>query len=148
MGMGLDGIELMEGSLEFGAFLSLDLGVASGSAHAAVGIYFKYEQDPGPPTMDTTELSGFCSIGGELEVLGIITMSTEFYMSITYYSADNSCEGQASLTVEVDVLLFHASVTLGPIEKKFSHSPPLDQLAFGYLVPSQGWSDYVGAFFN
>lgn len=147
MGMGLDGIELMEGSLEFGAFLSLDLGVASGSAHAAVGIYFKYEQDPGPPKKDTTELSGFCSIGGELEVLGLITVSTEFYMSITYMSEDNSCTGQASLTVEVDVALFHQSVTLGPIEKKFSHSPPLDQLAFGYLMPQTGWDDYVAAFY-
>ena len=144
--MGLDGIELIEGALEFGAYLSLDLGVASGSAHAAVGLYFKYEQDPGPPAKDTTELSGYCRIGGQLEVLGLVAVSTEFYMELDYFPTDNACEGQASLTVEVDVAFFHQSVTIGPIEKKFSHSPPLSSLAFGNLVPQEGWDEYVLAF--
>lgn len=154
--LGLDGFEMFEASLEFGAFLSLDLGVASGSAHADVGIYFKLSQiapnsnthpsSPPPSMIDDTEITGFCSIGGELEVLGIITVSTEFYMSISYDSATNTCEGQAELTVEVDVLMFHASVTLGPIEKKFTTDPSAEALPFGYLVPQPAWTDYMDAF--
>ena len=169
MAMGLDGLESMEGALEFGAYLSVNLFVASGSVHAAVGIYFyhgqesdadqdgdegdDYDNNPAqdmptqpPPLKDVTELSGYCSIGGELEVLGLISVSTEFYLALDYFPDDNACEGQASLTVEVDVAFIHESVELGPIEKKFSHSPPLDQLAFGYLVPLNAWMDYVGAF--
>jgi hypothetical protein len=142
--MGLDGLELMEGSLEFGAYLSLDLVVASGSAHIAVGIYFKLEQDSSGN--DSTELSGYCRIGGELEVLGLITVSAEFYMEIDYTTPPPSLEGQASLMVEVDLTLFSVSVTLGPIEKKFSDAPMPNELLFANLFPQPAWNDYVSAF--
>jgi hypothetical protein len=140
MRMGLDDIEMMEGALEFGAYFSLFLGTASGSVHAAAGIYFKHDQD-------SVQLSGYCRVGGELEVLGLISVSTEFYMCLAYADSNqNACVGQASVTVDIDLCLFSMSVTVGPVEKRFSHSPPLNQLAFGYVVPENGWKEYVAAF--
>jgi hypothetical protein len=143
--MGLDGIELMEGALEFGAYFSLDLGVASGGVHAAAGIYFQLHQGSG----DYVDLSGYCRVGGELEVLGFISVSTEFYMSLGYTNENgqNACVGQAEIIVDVSMCLFSISVTLGPVEKKFSHSPKEEDLAFGNVVPYQdGWNEYAAAF--
>ena len=148
LALGLDGIEVLEGSLEFGAYLSLDLGVASGGAHAAAGIYFKMEQDPDPSNQshEKDELSGYVRIGGSLEVLGVVTLSTEFYLSLTYDTPPPIVTGQASLTVEVDLpLLPPASVTLGPITKTFGHSPPPP--TFGDAVPSDSiWEKYISKF--
>jgi len=92
-------------------------------------------------------------MGGELEVLGIVSLSLEFYMGLTYESATDEVWGQASLTVEVEVLFFSASVTMS-VERKFAGST--HPLTFIDLVPpnnpldftqgSDAWNEYADAF--
>ena len=138
VGFGLDGIEMMEASFEFGGNFSMDIGVASGGVHIMAGIYFKMEKVP-PSTSDEITLTGYVRLGGELEVLGIISLSLEFYLGLTYQSEGNKVWGQATLTVGISILFFSASVSLS-VEREFA-DPPVPS-----LLDPDGWATYCGAF--
>ena len=88
--LGSDGIELIEVSLEFGASISMDLGVASGGVSIMAGIYFSLAKNPSPigpnAPADVVTLTGFLQASGNLEVLGIISISIVFYLGFTYQS--------------------------------------------------------------
>jgi hypothetical protein len=130
-----DGIKLIEGSLEFGGSFSMNLGVASGGVTLMAGIYFKYEAD-------NITITGYVRCAGCLDVLGIISISAEFYLSLTYEQATNKVWGQASLTVKIKVLFFSAKVTL-KVERSFGHSPaPL----FADMMDEGHWLSYCEAF--
>src|SRR5262249_7253499 len=64
------GVKMVEGAIEFGANFSLDVGVASGSVHALAGIYFQLKGS-------SSDLTGFIDIGGEVSVLGIVSISLD-----------------------------------------------------------------------
>jgi hypothetical protein len=140
------GIHILEASFEFGANVSLDFGVASGGVHVMAGIYFKMEGD-------NCTLTGYLRIGGEVEVLGIISVSIELNMSLTYESATGKCVGKATLTIEVEVLFFSASVEIS-CERKFAGSngdPTFRQLMEPYyddylLATVNPWKEYCEAF--
>ncbi|MEN6312008.1 MAG: hypothetical protein ABFD80_10780, partial [Acidobacteriota bacterium] len=128
-------IKLIEGSMEFGGSFALSLGVASGSLTLMAGIYFKYEES-------LVTVSGYVRCNGTVNVLGIISISAEFYLSLTYDEGRNSVYGQASLTVKVEILFFSAKVTM-TVEREFSRSPaPL----FGDLMDQSHWLSYCEAF--
>ena len=52
-----DGLQVAEGAIEFGAAISVDFGVASGSVSAMAGLYFKFESGatPATPAVPSTE---------------------------------------------------------------------------------------------
>ena len=75
------GLRVVEAALEFGACAAIDLGVASGGVHIMAGIYFKLERKGGT---DHATLSGYFRLGGELSILGLISVSLEFLLSFTY----------------------------------------------------------------
>jgi hypothetical protein len=58
-------------------------------------------------------------MGGSLEILGIITLSIEFYLGMEYKITENELWGQAKLTVKVEVLFFSASVELS-VERRLA----------------------------
>jgi hypothetical protein len=97
----------IELAVEVAASVALDLGVASGSAHVAVGVYFHY-------TDNNTEISGFVRAGGELTVLAILSLHVELYLGLTYQAqeARKVIWGEASLMVEVSIGCLSKSVTL------------------------------------
>jgi hypothetical protein len=120
VGLGLDGFESLALSLEFGAKIAIDLGVASGGVSVMGGVYISLEeQNIG---LQKTILTGFVKLEGDLDVLGLISAHLLFDLELTYEDDGTSkvVWGQAQLTVEVDVLCFSASVTVGPIEKTFA----------------------------
>jgi hypothetical protein len=140
LSLGPDKVEILEASLEFGGNVSLDLGVASGGIYVMAGIYFKLET---VSNGEDCELTGYLRCGGSLEVLGLITISAQFYMGLTYDSNPTRVWGQATLTVEVSVAFFSQSVSL-TVQREFASSPPP---TFEDLVPQLGdWSDYCEAF--
>jgi hypothetical protein len=130
-----NGIKLIEGSLEFGGSFAMNLGVASGSVTLMAGIYFKYEND-------NCTISGYVRCKGVLDVLGLISVTAEFYLALTYEEATNRVWGQASLTVKVKVLFFSTKVTL-TTERSFGHSPPP---MFTDIMDESHWLDYCEAF--
>jgi hypothetical protein len=134
--LGLDGIELLEASFEFGGNFSMDIGVASGGVHVMVGIYYKMEGED-------ASLTGYLRLGGHLSVLGIITISAEFNMSLTYDIPNDKVWGQATLTVKVEILFFSVSVDLH-VERKFKGSA--GDPRFADLMTEDDWNQYAEAF--
>ena len=110
----------LELSLEFGANFTLDIGVASGGVYLMAGIYIKMGMVEG---QQTTILTGFVRCGGSLEILGIITISVEFNLSLTYEDDGSRSRvwGRATLTVEIEILFFSVSVSM-TVEREFAGS--------------------------
>lgn len=136
--VGADGVKMVEGSLEFGGNFAFDIGVASGGVHAMAGIYFQLKGT-------SSDLTGFVDIGGEVSVLGIISISLDLNLSLSWQHSDqgNVIEGRATLTVSVHVLFFSASVELS-VERSFSAGGADPDV--GQLMTAQQWSEYAGAF--
>jgi hypothetical protein len=134
--LGADGIELVEVGLEFGASISLDLGVASGGVSVMVGIYFAL-------ATDSITLTGYFKASGNLEVLGIISISIVFYLGLTYQAPPGDAYGTATVTVTVSVLCFSASVDL-TVTKQLSSSDPV--IPFATAISATDWSNYCASF--
>ena len=134
MAVGLDKVVLVEAALEFGGAVSINLGVASGGVYVMAGIYFKLENG-------VAELAGYLRCGGSLEVLGLICISIEFYLELSYKAG--KARGLARVTVKVEVACFSKSVTL-TVEKSFGGSS--GDPTFGQLVEPEDWLEYGKAF--
>jgi hypothetical protein len=132
-----DGVQMVEGALEFGGEFSIDLGVASGSVHIMAGIYFQL-------TNTSTTLTGFVDIGGEVSVLGIISISIDLNLSLSFVHNQygNKVQGRATLTISVHVLFFGISVSVS-VERSFGDhggDPRMKQL----IGPTE-WAAYADA---
>jgi hypothetical protein len=133
-----DGVQMVEGALEFGGEFSIDFGVASGGVHIMAGIYFKL-------TNTSTTLTGFVDIGGELSVLGIISISIDLNLSLSFIHNQfgNKVQGKATLTISVHVLFFGISVSVS-VERTFGDhggDPRMKQ-----LINRFDWAAYADAF--
>lgn len=138
------GVRQLEAALEFGASASINLGVASGGVHIMAGIYFKLERKTiaGKDT-DAATLSGYLRMGGELSILGLISISLEFNLSFTYEDPGKA-SGRATLTVKVEILFFSKSVEVS-VEKRFGSKSADPTFAQLWDAPSI-WDEYAGAF--
>jgi hypothetical protein len=136
------GVKMVEGSIEFGANFSMDLGVASGAVHAMAGIYFQLKITS---SGNSSDLTGFIDIGGEVSVLGIVSISLDLNISLSWQSSPqgNIIEGRATLTVSVSVLFFSATVQLS-VERSFSAGS--GDPGVGQVVDFSAWSRYAAAF--
>jgi len=134
LGVAIDRVIQVEAALEFGGNVAIDLGVASGGVHVMAGIYFKLAQN-------VTQLSGYVRCGGSLSVLGLITVSVEFYLELSYING--KARGRATLTVEIEVLFFSKSVEL-TVEKSFGGSS--GDPTFGDVMQLDDWKAYGNAF--
>ena len=134
-----DGVQMVEGALEFGGEFSIDLGVASGGVHILAGIYFQL-------TDTSTTLSGFVDVGGEVSVLGIISISLDLNLSLTYTAYANGksvITGRATLTVGIHILFFSMSVSIS-MEKSFGNTSGDPRIAD--VITLTDWQDYAAAF--
>ncbi|HEV8578673.1 MAG TPA: hypothetical protein VGX68_06275 [Thermoanaerobaculia bacterium] len=137
--IGIDGVKMIEAALEFGASVALNLGVASGEASIMAGFYFQM-------VGKDFQLTGYFRAYGELSVLGIITVSLEFYLGLTYASKGISPHGgtlwgQASLKVKIEILFFSMSVSVS-MEREFAGSDP----KFRQMLTPADWEAYADAF--
>jgi hypothetical protein len=102
------------------------------------GIYFQLAGS-------TSDLTGFIDISGEVSVLGIVSISLDLNISLSWQSSPkgNVIEGRATLTVSVHVLFFSASVQLS-VERSFSAGS--GDPDFGQVIDYDQWSLYAGSF--
>jgi LysM repeat protein len=135
------GLVMLEMGLEAGASLSVNLGVASGSVSVMVGVYLRLEDKKG-------QLTAYFRIRGEVEVLGIVSASITLELSLRYDTFTGKLVGRASLTVEIEVLFFSASVEI-VVERRLAGSkgdPSLKDI----MPPDEGgqdlWNQYYAAF--
>lgn len=139
MDVGSKGVVMIEAALEFGVSAAINLGVASGEASMMAGFYF---QKTGADFI----LTGYFRAYGSLSVLGIITVSLEFYLGLSYASKGitphgGTLWGQASLTVKIEILFFSTSVSVS-MEKEFAGSDPM----FRDMLTPADWVEYTDAF--
>jgi hypothetical protein len=115
-------VRILEAALEFGAAVSVNLGVASGGVSIMAGIYFRLETQAG---QKNAQLTGYFRMRGEVDVLGLISACIELYLSFTYETATGKAAGRATITIEVEICFFSFSVSV-TCEKKFagSHGDP------------------------
>jgi hypothetical protein len=108
-----DHVVALEAQLEFGAATALNLGIASASVAVTAGVYIRLIDGK-------AKLQGFFRAVGELDVLGLVNLSVELYISLGYQDGPGGPEayGAAELTVRVRVMFFSESVTL-TIERSF-----------------------------
>lgn len=133
-----DGVQMVEGSLEFGGEFSIDLGVASGGVHIMAGIYFQL-------TNTSATLTGFVDIGGEVSVLGIISISIDLNLSLSFIhdAQGNKVQGRATLSISVHVFFFGISVSVS-VERSYGSAggdPRMEQ-----LIGSTDWAEYAASF--
>lgn len=134
--VGLHGVQMLEAALEFGGSAALDVGVASGGVSIMAGIYFKNEDGKG------STLEGYIKLNGKLEVLKIISVSLTFYMSFTFQTP-NKVWGQATLTVEIEILFFSISADVH-VERQFSGDGK--DPSFSAMISPEQWQAYTEAF--
>lgn len=143
------GIDVIEASIEAGAQLSLNFGVASGSVHAFIGIFIRYA--PGGLTV-----GGFVRLGGEVCVLGLVSASIEMTMSLAYTveNGQSYLVGQATIAVEVEVAFFSKTVRIHT-ERRIAGSavgagaipaPAATLNRFRTVVSQDDWNEYCDAF--
>lgn len=135
--LGLDGVEQIEASLEFGAAISIDIGVASGGVHLMAGIYYSWKE-----AEHAAWLEGYLRMGGELDVLGIVSMSMEFVMSLAYDTGKDVVWGEAKLIVEIEIAFFSESVEMS-VRRELGDPPRV--LLEDMLTPGE-WDAYWSAF--
>jgi len=149
----LHGIQSVEAAFEFGASLSLNVGVASGGVSAMGGFYFKIEKVTKTISgveheLTQVNLTGYLRINGHLSILGIITVSLEFYLAFTAVFVGDKVEkleGEATLKVKVEVLFFSKTVSVTVRrELKGADADP----KFIDMIDQDDWREYCLAFAN
>ncbi len=144
LGVSSRGVTEIEAALEFGAAVAIDLGVASGGVEVKAGIYFHWlEPIPGKGSVD---LAGYVRIHGELTIIGIISVSLTFNLQLGYHKEGGKAVvyGEATLIVEVDILMFSTSVSVA-CRREFGGGAA--DPSFLDLVPnSQLWAEYCASF--
>lgn len=109
--IGTDGVHEIDAGFDFGAMCAIDLGVASGSVSLVAGFQFTYTLDP-TLGKETCVLTGYVKLSGHLSILGgIVAMSLEFDLSLTYKEPPSSVTGTATVTISISILFFHFSVS-------------------------------------
>ncbi|MEU1706872.1 hypothetical protein ABZ478_15870 [Streptomyces sp. NPDC005706] len=141
----------IDGALEFGGAAELNLGVASGGVSIMAGIRFTLEK--GKPkegeksaTQDSVSLTGYLHCSGFLCVLGIVTVSVEFNLELSYekHGQQSVVRGRGTLTVSVRIAFFSKSVAL-ELERSFSGAP--GDPSFADCVPLEPyWREYCAAY--
>jgi hypothetical protein len=135
--IGTDTVTNIEVSLEFGAAVAINLGVAAGKASITGGFYF---QKSGAGV----QFTAFFRAAGALSVLGIITVSIELYVGLTFQSKlpnGGTLSGTASVKVKIKIVFFSVSVSVS-IHRELAGSDP----TFVQLIGQGDWAEYCGAF--
>ena len=122
-----DGSMLMEAAIEFGGVVSIDLlGIVRGGVYLFAGVYIALGSG------NEVIVSGYLRFGGYVDVAGIISVSIEIYIGLTYDSNTKLLLGQGSVTVSVKVLFFSLTKSFTVTRKiaEFGDAPTDAIIAF------------------
>jgi hypothetical protein len=140
----MNGLRSLEAALEFGAAVSINLGVASGAVSVMGGIYFMVSV-----TSDNKKeyrLEGYVRINGALCVLGFITVSVEFMLTLAADIVSDKVSrvwGEASLKVKIEIFMFSKTVSM-KVQREFAGAGA--DPTFSMLTSAHDWDLYCEAF--
>jgi hypothetical protein len=155
LALGVDGVELLEFSFDFGLGICVDVGVASGEISLVGGVYFQSAK-----LTDGTqhvELTAFVKASGGISALGLISISVELYLALQYTSPPSLLVGQATLEIAVHIVFFGFSVGFD-VRKEFAGhadsaplppgktAAPVPTNSFGDVMELSDWDLYCSAF--
>jgi len=150
----MNGLTRLDAAFEFGAGISLNVGVASGSVSVMGGIYYGMviTESGG----ESYTLSAYIRMTGRLSIIGLIKVTLEFYLELSYESGTEKGEvdgimlysgsrlvGSATLTVKVEVLFFSKKVHV-TVSRTFSGNDADPTFAQSYN--QDHWLEYCNAF--
>lgn len=136
-----EGVRRIEGSIEVGANMTVDLAIVSANVHVMAGFYFGLKR---VDNRDKIDFSAYLRIGGSVELLGIAGVSVDISLSMTLEDGPPaSIGGRASVVVSVHLLMFRKSLSLST-EKHFAIAP--NDPSFDELVSQDDWETYCRAF--
>jgi hypothetical protein len=110
IGLTVGGVKEIDAGFDFGAMCAINLGVASGSVSLVAGFQFTYDVNQ-KTGKHTCILTGYVKLQGSLSILGIVTMSLTFDLSLTYEEPPSSVTGTATVTLSISILFIHFSVS-------------------------------------
>jgi hypothetical protein len=114
-----EGLKHFDIALEFGALIAIDFGVASAEVHAFGGVRFVLTDD------GSVELTGYIRIGGSVNILGLVSVSVEMCVQLSYESQTNALVGRATMVIDIDLTLWSEPVELDTGEWVLAgHAPP------------------------
>lgn len=125
--MNHEGLRRFEIELEFGALIEVDFVVASAEVHALGGVQFILAED------GSVQLTGYLRIGGSVDILGLVSVSVELCIQLSYRSQTNALVGRATMVVDIDLTLWSESVELDTGEWVLAGSST--QAAGAFAVP-------------
>jgi hypothetical protein len=102
--LGLDGVQVLEGALEFGLVAGITIGPLSGWGYVVAGIYMQISKN-------SSVVAGFVHAHGHMDIFRIISMDVDLFVTVKY-AADGNVSGSAVFTVSVHILFFSADYTL------------------------------------
>jgi hypothetical protein len=115
--LGMHSVQQVTASIEFEGSFELNIYIASGGISLAAGIYFNYDANNG------LQLTGFVKLQGNIECLGIISVSCELDLSLTYQESGSQSwvSGDALFTTSIHLVFFTIPIKI-PMHKQFSGS--------------------------
>jgi hypothetical protein len=128
--LGLDGVQLLQGALEFGVVAAISIGPLQGEGFVVAGIYFRIS---GSSSM----VCGFVHAHGHMDIFGIVSLDVDLYVATCYDSSTGTVRGTATFTVQVSVLFFSESYTLSA-EYTFAGSSSGSSNARAQALPDAG----------
>ncbi|SCF20182.1 hypothetical protein GA0074695_4292 [Micromonospora viridifaciens] len=140
------GLRRIEIALEFGASLAMNFVVAQGEVHGMGGIRLVKDGE-------AFAWSAYLRFGGSVSVFGLVTVSVEVTVTLTYHSESKKLTGRATLVLEIDLTLFSESVSLDTGEWELvggagpQHAPatPVALAAWSGTAPDE-WTRYRAAY--
>ncbi len=143
------GMKALEIGIEFGAGVSFGIGgIASGMVEIKGGLSVRYER---LATGEKLDFVVYIRIHGELDIMGLITVTLTFYLELRYKTfpkqsnpalKGDELTGTATLTIEIEILFFTIPVKLS-VTKTLAGEDP----RFGDLMPTQAdWDAFCEAF--
>lgn len=109
LGIGADGVELLEFGFDFGLGISIDIGIASGQVSLVGGISYSSQK---VGQAQDVQLTAYVKASGGISALGIVSVSIEFYLTLNYEDDGTSSQlsGTAEMEISVHVLFFGGTV--------------------------------------
>jgi len=145
--MDVSGLTRIQLGIQVCAQLAVDFVIASGSISIEAGIFLVYIVPPnasgtdpvtGEPEVNGWLVGGYLRLRGELDVAGIITISVELYLQITYAASTGKCVASGFISVDVSLFFFSINAQIS-FTRQFSGSngdPTLaEMMAPGGLDP-------------
>lgn len=129
----------VEASIEFGAAVAINLGVAEGKVSITAGVYYQ-------KSGEGFNITAFFRAAGSLSVLGLVTVSIELYIGLSFESDKakphgGTLYGTASVRVKIKIAFFSTSVSVS-IERELAGSDP----TFKQMIAPGDWAEYCDAF--